>query len=52
MADEGVHIDILTEHYDFPLTQGILPLLWGSSAHESYWQSRLVAKTITQTQAP
>lgn len=43
--------DVITEHYGFPLTQGILPLLWGGSAHESYWQSRLVAKTIAQTVA-
>jgi hypothetical protein len=45
-----VHVrDVITEHSEVFLTQDILPLLWGGSAHESYWQSQAVAKTIAET---
>ncbi|XGB41686.1 MAG: hypothetical protein LVS60_15765 [Nodosilinea sp. LVE1205-7] len=38
-----------TAHVDVFLTQDILPLLWGGTAHESYWHSQIVAKTIAPT---
>ncbi len=41
--------DVITEHSGVPLTQSILPLLWGGSAHDSYWQSQVVARTIAET---
>ncbi len=41
--------DIITEHRGLPLMHNKLSLLFGSDAHNSYWRSRVVARTLAET---
>lgn len=45
-----VHIkDVVTENRNLPFNFGLVPLLWGGDAHNSYWKSQKVAETVGKT---
>jgi hypothetical protein len=43
--------DVITEKgniFNRPFSQQLVPLLWGGDAHGSYWDNKLVGKTISE----
>ena len=44
--------DVMVENkgtWNLPFQQSLVPLLWGGDAHNSYWTSKVVAKTIGES---